>query len=164
MTHRRLRRTLSVAGLAAAVATPVASPQAQGITVDGRLSPAQTLMGPIHAIGAELGRQVGGNLFHSFGRFGLSAGESATLTGPAGVNNVIGRVTGGAPSSINGALSSAIPGANLYLINPAGVVFGPNARVQVSGAFHARSADYSGLRITWEGTCSAGTSLGRGRA
>ena len=102
-------------------------PQAQGITVDGRLSPAQKLMGPNYEIGAELGRRVGGNLFHSFGHFGLSAGEGATLTVPAGVNHVIGRVTGGAPSSINGALSSAIPGAKLYLINPAGVVFGHNA-------------------------------------
>lgn len=58
---------------------------AQGITVDGRLSPARALAGPSYAIGPELGRQVGGNLFHSFGVFGLSQGETATFSGPSGV-------------------------------------------------------------------------------
>ena len=115
---------------------------AQGITVDGRLSPAQTLVGPNFAIGAGLGRQVGGNLFHSFGAFGLKQGETATFSGPSSVGNVIGRVTGGAASSIDGGIRSTMPGANLYLVNPAGVVFGPNASVDVGGSFHASSADY----------------------
>src|SRR3954452_18743233 len=121
---------------------PLAGARGQGVTVDGRLSPAQTLVGPNYAIGANLGRQVGGNLFHSFGAFGLKSGETATFSGPATVNNVIGRVTGGAQSSIDGTVRSTMPGANLYLINPAGVVFGPTARVDVSGSFHASSADY----------------------
>src|SRR5438874_2366030 len=67
---------------------------AQRITVDGRLSPAQTLIGPNYQIGAGLGRQVGGNLFHSFGAFGLNTNETATFSGPTTVNNIIGRVTG----------------------------------------------------------------------
>src|SRR3954447_3431428 len=128
------------------LALPINRACGQGITVDGRLSPAQTLPGPNYAIGADLGRQVGGNLFHSFGRFGLSAGESATFSGPASVANVIGRVTGGAQSSIDGTVRSTMPGANVYLINPAGVVFGQNARVDVSGSFHASSADYLRLQ------------------
>jgi filamentous hemagglutinin family protein len=115
---------------------------AQHITIDGRLSPAQTLAGPNYTIGATLGKQVGGNLFQSFGIFGLAQGESATFTGPTTVTNVVGRVTGGSTSSINGAIQSTIPGANVYLINPAGIVFGPNATVNVSGSFHASSADY----------------------
>src|SRR3954471_15228113 len=110
---------------------PVGAARGQGITVDGRLSPAQTLAGPNYAIGANLGRQVGGNLFHSFGAFGLNRSETATFSGPANVGNIIGRVTGGAPSAIDGIIRSSIQGANLYLINPAGVVFGPNARVNV---------------------------------
>lgn len=65
---------------------------AQRITIDGRLSPAQTLIGPNYAITANLGKQIGGNLFHSFGKFGLSTGESATFSGPAAVGNIIGRV------------------------------------------------------------------------
>jgi len=115
---------------------------AQNITVDGRLSPAQTLAGPNYTISASLGRQVGGNLFHSFGKFGLSTAESATFTGPNTVNNIIGRVTGGTPSSIDGRINSGIAGANLYLINPAGIVFGPNATVNLSGSLHVSTADY----------------------
>jgi len=135
-------RIVPLAWLAALVALPGSEVRAQGITVDGRLSPAQTLAGPNYAIDAGLGRQVGGNLFHSFGAFGLKAGETATFSGPPSVGNVIGRVTGGAASSIDGGIKSTIPGANLYLVNPAGVVFGPNASVDVGGSFHASSADY----------------------
>ena len=115
---------------------------AQHITVDGRFSPAQTLVGPNYAIGANLGKQVGSNLFQSFGLFGLATGESAAFSGPATISNVIGRVTGGNPSSIDGKIQSNIAGANLYLINPSGIVFGPNATVNVSGSFHASTADY----------------------
>src|SRR5262249_13787970 len=45
-------------------------------------------------------------------------------------------------SAINGRVQSNITGANLYLINPSGIVFGPNATVNVSGSFHASTADY----------------------
>jgi filamentous hemagglutinin family protein len=102
----------------------------------------QTLAGPNYSITANLGKQVGANLFHSFGIFGLNKGESANFSGPANVGNVIGRVTGGTASSIDGAINSSIGGANVYLINPAGMVFGPNATVNVSGAFHASTANY----------------------
>src|SRR6516164_8184031 len=124
-----------------AVVTPLEA-LAQHITIDGRFSPAQTLVGPNYAIGANLGKQVGSNLFHSFGQFGLATGESATFGGPATISNVIGRVTGGSGSSVDGAIRSTITGANLYLINPSGIVFGPHATVNVSGSFHAATADY----------------------
>ena len=55
---------------------------------------------------------------------------------------MIGRVTGGNLSSIDGRIQSNIAGANLYLINPSGIVFGPHATVNVSGSFHASTADY----------------------
>jgi len=121
---------------------------AQHITIDGRFSPAQTLVGPNYTIGANLGKQVGSNLFHSFGQFSLAntpVHESATFTstGSTGpISNVISRVTGGNQSNIDGAIVSAIPGANLYLINPIGIVFGPHATVNDSGSFHAATADY----------------------
>jgi filamentous hemagglutinin family protein len=102
----------------------------------------QTLVGPNYSITANLGKQVGSNLLHSFGQFGLSTGESAAFSGPATVNNVIGRVTGGNLSSIDGRIQSNIAGANLYLINPSGIVFGPHATVNVSGSFHASTAAY----------------------
>ena len=125
--------------IAAAVSGPAL---AQRISIDGRFSPAQTLTGPNYAIDASLGRQVGGNLFHSFCTFGLNRGESANFTGPGAVTNIIGRVTGGTASSIDGRIQSSIAGANLFLINPSGVVFGPNASVNVSGSFYASTADY----------------------
>jgi hypothetical protein len=96
-----------------ALAMPAGRVQAQHITVDGRLAPARTLTGPNYLIGADLGKQVGPSLFHSFRRFGLSPSETATFSGPGSVNNVIGRVTGGSPSSIEGMIRSTIPGANL---------------------------------------------------
>ena len=138
--QRNTRRGWIAAALAGVVVSGPAA--AQHITIDGSLSPAQTLVGPNYSIGANLGRQVGGNLFQSFGIFGLSQGESATFSGPSTVANVIGRVTGGSTSSINGAINSTIAGANVYLINPAGIVFGPNATINVSGSFRAASADY----------------------
>jgi filamentous hemagglutinin family protein len=117
---------------------------AQNISIDGRFSQAKTLsaVGGNYPITPDLGKQVGGNLFHSFGKFGLDATEKATFSGPSGTQNVIGRVTGGAQSNINGQIVSAISGANLYLINPSGIVFGPTATVNVSGSFYASTANY----------------------
>jgi filamentous hemagglutinin family protein len=119
----------------AAVVPRVAA--AGNITVGG-----QPLPGPPYAIVPSLGTQVGTNLFHSFGQFSLSQGDLATFSGPAATKNVISRVTGGSVSSIDGTIRSTINGANLYLINPSGIVFGQNATVNVLGSFHASTADY----------------------
>src|SRR5262249_53871736 len=82
------------------------------------------------------------NLFHSFGDFNVHTNESATFTGPDAIRNVIGRVTGGQASEIDGALRLEMPNAALYLLNPAGVMFGPNATLDVPGSFHVSTADY----------------------
>jgi len=66
----------------------------------------------------------------------------ATFTGPANIQNVISRVTGGTASSIDGTIQCTIPGANFFLINPFGVMFGPSASVNVSGSFAVTTADY----------------------
>ncbi len=112
------------------------------ITVDGSLSPRQTLTGPHYAITHDLGQIHGQNLFHSFGVFNVRTGESATFTGPSAIANILGRVTGGSPSSIDGLLRSTIPGANLFLMNPSGAIFGPNAVLDVGGSFHVTTADF----------------------
>jgi filamentous hemagglutinin family protein len=111
------------------------------ITLDGSLGPRRTLSGPNYAIPDNVGQIRGSNLFHSFGQFNLSQGESATFTGPATITNILGRVTGGNPSSIDGIMRSQIPGANVYLLNPSGILFGPHASLDMSGAFHASTAD-----------------------
>jgi filamentous hemagglutinin family protein len=116
------------------------------ITLDGSLGPGGALSGPDYAVTADLGRQIGSNLFHSFGRFNIDTGESAIFSGPHSIDNILGQVTGGSASTIDGLLRSTIPGANLFLMNPAGVVFGPNASLDVQGAFHATTADF--IRLT----------------
>jgi filamentous hemagglutinin family protein len=132
-------RTVFVAAVCSlAVLLPRAA-AAQHITIAGGVAGAHRLAGPNYLIGPSLGKQVGGNLFDSFLSFGVGAGQSATFTAPATVNNIIAGVTGGSPSAIDGSIKS---GANLYLINPAGVVFGPHATVNVAGSFYASTANY----------------------
>lgn len=115
------------------------------IRMDGSLGPAGALQGPDYHIRAELGHQAGGNLFHSFEVLNIGSSERATFSGPASVTNVIGRVTGGGSSLIDGNLACTIDGADVYLINPAGVVFGENASLEMTGDFHVSTADYLGL-------------------
>jgi filamentous hemagglutinin family protein len=78
------------------------------------------------------GAQVGSNLFHSLSRMDLSSADAAIYQGPSSIQNLITRITGGA-SSIDGSIRSEIPGANLFLINPQGIVFGEHASLNVSG-------------------------------
>ncbi|MEK0085909.1 filamentous hemagglutinin N-terminal domain-containing protein [Benzoatithermus flavus] len=111
------------------------------MATDGTLGPRLRLAGPEVTIPARLGQTRGKNLFHSFARFGVEEGQRVTFTGPSGLRNIIGRVTGGAPSTIDGTLRSKVPGADLWLLNPAGILFGPDARLAVQGSFHASTAD-----------------------
>jgi filamentous hemagglutinin family protein len=116
------------------------------ITFDGSLGTTGSLLGPDYVIDAAQGTQIGGNLFHSFKDFNIDTDESATFTGPNQVTNIIGRVTGGFSSTIDGSLKSTIPNANLYLLNPNGITLGTNASLDIRGSFHLSSADY--LRFT----------------
>ncbi|MEM8642641.1 MAG: DUF4347 domain-containing protein [Cyanobacteria bacterium P01_G01_bin.54] len=84
------------------------------------------------------GRQGGANLFHSFREFGLEPGEIAHFLSDPGIANIFGRVTGGNASIIDGLVQA---NTNLYLMNPAGMVFGPNAQLNVGGDFVATTAD-----------------------
>lgn len=81
------------------------------------------------------------NQFHSFEKFNVYAGETVHFTGPNSIKNIINRVTGG-ESWINGLLKSSIEGADLFFLNPDGVIFGPEARLDVKGSFYVSTADY----------------------
>jgi len=130
----------SLLTLMLAIGAPIA---AHGqIATDGSLGPATVFSGPNFAIPSDLGRRAGNNLFHSFDRFSLSAGEVATFSGPDLIRNVISRVTGGVRSDIDGTLRSTIAGADFYMINPAGLMFGPNAVLDIDGSFHGATADH----------------------
>jgi filamentous hemagglutinin family protein len=85
------------------------------------------------------GTTRGGYLFHSFASFGLLSHEMAHFNQAASIQSIFARVTGIQASQIDG-LIKANGSANLYLINPKGIVFGPNASVNVGGAFVASTA------------------------
>jgi filamentous hemagglutinin family protein len=122
------------------VALLVAAPAQAQIVTDGSVGPKVSLRGGEIEIGADLGTRRGDNLFHSFEKFGIATGQTATFTGPGTIKNVISRVTGGEISNIDGTLASRVGQADLYFLNPAGVMFGPNARLDVPGSFHVSTA------------------------
>ncbi|GAB4183895.1 MAG: hypothetical protein Fur006_21070 [Coleofasciculaceae cyanobacterium] len=82
----------------------------------------------------------GGNLFHSFSQFNITPGVRVYFANPSGIENILSRVTGNNVSNILGTLG-VLGNANLFLINPNGIVFGPNARLDIAGSFVASTAN-----------------------
>lgn len=120
------------------------APASAVVTTDGSVGAVTTLSGSM-IIPQTLGRLAGNNLFHSFATFNINGGESAnfTTTTPT-ITNVISRVTGGMPSTINGSLklTPAAGAPGFYFINPAGITFGVGASIDVPGAFQVSTAEY----------------------
>ncbi|MBD2252650.1 filamentous hemagglutinin N-terminal domain-containing protein [Nostoc parmelioides] len=89
----------------------------------------------------------GANLFHSFQYFSIQSGDTARFIYDTGINNIITRITGGSPSQINGTIQTLLNGtnnignANLFLINPHGIIFGANAKLDIGGSFIGSTAD-----------------------
>lgn len=82
----------------------------------------------------------GSHLFHSFQEFNVGANRGVYFTNPAGIENILSRVTGANRSNILGTLG-VLGDANLFLINPNGIVFGPNARLDLAGSFVGSTAN-----------------------
>ncbi|MEH2331087.1 two-partner secretion domain-containing protein [Nostoc sp.] len=94
----------------------------------------------------------GSNLFHSFSEFNIQDGQRVYFANPTGIENILTRVTGGNASNIFGTLG--VDGAaNLFLINPNGILFGQNARLDVQGSFVGTTAN--GVQFGNQGIFSA---------
>jgi filamentous hemagglutinin family protein len=91
----------------------------------------------------------GANLFHSFGQFGLNEGQIANFLTNSTIQNILARIAGGDASLINGLITVMGGNSNLFLINPAGIVFGPNASLNVPAAFTATTATGVGFGSNW---------------
>jgi filamentous hemagglutinin family protein len=124
-------------------ASPVAG-EAQGTVTPSGLGTTITQTGTTYEIIG--GTRRGSTLFHSFGRFNLpDSADVANFRNETGIatSNILGRITGGEVSQIFGTIQTTDFGAaNLFLINPAGWVFGSTASLNVGGAFHVSTADY----------------------
>ncbi|HEY9603761.1 MAG TPA: filamentous hemagglutinin N-terminal domain-containing protein, partial [Allocoleopsis sp.] len=87
------------------------------------------------------GTQSGVNLFHSFQQFGLDSNQIANFLAKPDIQNILGRVVGGNPSIINGLIQVTSQGnPNLFLVNPAGIIFGQGASLNVPASFMATTA------------------------
>ncbi|MHC5059192.1 MAG: two-partner secretion domain-containing protein, partial [Planctomycetota bacterium] len=149
MTPRYRSVTCSIAmalALGVAVAGSARAQVVTDIVTDGSVGPATTVtdVGGVFEIGEGLGERHGRNLFQSFERFSVGTGDTALFTANPtfATDNVLSRVTGGVRSDIYGTIASAIPGADIYLINPAGLVFGPGGSLDVQGSFFSSTGDY----------------------
>ncbi|HEX4913975.1 MAG TPA: filamentous hemagglutinin N-terminal domain-containing protein, partial [Vicinamibacterales bacterium] len=125
--------------LAVAIAWSFAATTPAQVATDGTLGPRLTLAGPNYTVPAGIGRGSGPNLFHSFSTLNVRTGESINFLGGSLITNIISRVTGGSPSSINGQISAS-PGVNLFLLNPSGILFGPGASLNLTASFYASTA------------------------
>jgi filamentous hemagglutinin family protein len=149
-THAQVATNITASAL-----PPCPGPCGVGVTIVTPLPPGQggtiTITG-----GARPGD--GPNLFHSFGRFDVGTGDIANFLNETHLptSNILSRVTGGNPSQIYGTIRTTdFPGANLFLMNPAGVLFGPgtaldlgavtDSAVRHPGSFYATTADYLNL-------------------
>jgi filamentous hemagglutinin family protein len=114
-------------------------------TTQAQIVPDNTVGSQVERVNATRDRITGGttrgsNLFHSFREFSIQEGRAAYFANPAAIKTIFSRVTGNNPSQIFGTLG--VDGnANLFFINPNGIIFGANATLDVRGSFIASTAN-----------------------
>jgi len=111
-----------------------------GGLVSGQIMPDDTLGSQLDGNTIIGGEKRGKNLFHSFQEFSIGEGQNFKFANPPGVTRIFSRVTGNNPSEIKGTLG-VLGNADLFLINPRGIIFRPNARLDLKGSFIGTTAD-----------------------
>ncbi|MGI9304689.1 MAG: CHAT domain-containing protein [Gammaproteobacteria bacterium] len=97
-----------------------------------------------YLIAESMGALLGDNadaLLHSFSDFSILQGQQVEFTGNNAIQTIISRVTGASPSMIDGTLTSSVPGAHFFLLNPRGVLFGADATLNMGGDFSVSTTD-----------------------
>ncbi|KGF73387.1 hypothetical protein DO97_20060 [Neosynechococcus sphagnicola sy1] len=136
---------LVVFGLATSQSNGCIQAASAQITPDSTLGAEQSVVVPNVSFNNQMGDRIdggairGGNLFHSFLDFNIASGRAAYFTNPSGVSNIFSRVTGTSISNIQGTLG-VLGTANLFLINPNGILFGPRASLDLRGSFVGSTA------------------------
>lgn len=137
---QNLRKSLNILAIAGMSWVATTFSAAAQLVPDNSLGSEGSLVTPNVLINGELTDRVDGgaaranNLFHSFLEFNVNDGQRVYFANPIDIENIVTRVTGLSESQINGTLG--VDGsANLYVINPNGIVFGPNAELDIRGSF-----------------------------
>jgi filamentous hemagglutinin family protein len=134
---RFLAISIQVGMLCSLLSTPPAKAQ---IVPDSTLPTNSLVRERGDTISIDAGTTKGTNLFHSFDSFSIPTGTTAYFNNSAAIENIISRVTGKIVSKIDGAIA-ANGAANLFLLNPNGIIFGGNARLNIGGSFLASTAN-----------------------
>ncbi len=118
---------------------PVVKAQPIKTSTDGTNTIVEKAGNRFNIHGGRLSRD-GANLFHSFSEFNLHKGQTANFSSTEKIKNIITRVKGGNSSFINGLIQVTGGNSNLYIVNPAGIIFGKNAQLNIPAAFAATTA------------------------
>jgi len=130
------------------------------IEPDGTLGEEHSTVTPNVTINGDLADQIdggatrGANLFHSFEQFNVRDGQRVYFANPVGIKNIFSRVTGTTPSTILGTLG-VNGSANLFFLNPNGIIFAENGWLDVQGSFVATTAN--AIQFGNQGLFSAST-------